>query len=299
MIRVKNLDKYFGNFKALDNVNLNVPKGSIYGLVGPNGAGKTTLIKHLTGIYKQNNGDVEILGEKVYENINIKSKIGYIPDDLYFFPQYTIKNMASYYKRIYSDWNEERYQKLKKVFEIDENKKVNKLSKGMQKQVLFWLTLSIMPKVMILDEPIDGLDPLMRKKVWNLIVEDVAERETTVLISSHNLKELENICDHVGIMHKGKMLIESNLDELKSDVHKIQIAYKNDFPTNLDKELKILYKEKRGSIYLLIVKGNREKIVSTFNKYNPIILDILPLSLEEVFIYELGGAGYEITNIIF
>ncbi|QIB25932.1 ABC transporter ATP-binding protein [Caloranaerobacter azorensis] len=299
MIRVKNLDKYFGNFKALDNVNLNVPKGSIYGLVGPNGAGKTTLIKHLTGIYKQNNGDVEISGEKVYENINIKSKIGYIPDDLYFFPQYTIKNMASYYKRIYPDWNEERYQKLKKVFEIDENKKVNKLSKGMQKQVLFWLTLSIMPKVMILDEPIDGLDPLMRKKVWNLIVEDVAERETTVLISSHNLKELENICDHVGIMHKGKMLIESNLDELKSDVHKIQIAYKNDFPTNLDKGLKILYKEKRGSIYLLIVKGNREKIVSTFNKYNPIILDILPLSLEEVFIYELGGAGYEITNIIF
>ncbi|WP_427340170.1 ABC transporter ATP-binding protein [Caloranaerobacter sp. DY30410] len=299
MIRVKNLDKYFGNFKALDNVNLNVPKGSIYGLVGPNGAGKTTLIKHLTGIYKQDKGDVEILGEKVYENINIKSKIGYIPDDLYFFPQYTIKNMASYYKRIYPNWNEERYEKLKKVFEIDENKKINKLSKGMQKQVLFWLTLSIMPEVMILDEPIDGLDPLMRRKVWNLIVEDVAERETTVLISSHNLKELENICDHIGIMHKGKMLIESNLDDLKSDVHKIQIAYKNDFPTNLNKELRILHKEKRGSIHLLIVKGNREKVVSIFNKYNPIILDILPLSLEEVFIYELGCAGYEITNIIF
>ncbi|QEK11349.1 ABC transporter ATP-binding protein [Crassaminicella thermophila] len=299
MIKVKSLDKYFSDFKALDNVNLNVQKGSIYGLVGPNGSGKTTLIKHLTGIYKQDSGSVEILGKTVYENIDIKSKIGYIPDDLYFFPQYTIKGMASYYKSIYPKWNEDRYKRIKEVFKIDENRKINKLSKGMQKQVSFWLTLSSMPEIMILDEPIDGLDPLMRRKVWNLVIEDVAERETTVLISSHNLKELENICDHVGIMHKGKMLIERNLDDLKSDVHKIQIAYKNDFPVNISKEIEILHKEKRGSVYLLIVKGEREKIISNFNKYNPVILDVLPLSLEEIFIYELGGAGYEINNVIF
>ncbi|MDK2919474.1 MAG: acetoin utilization transport system ATP-binding protein [Candidatus Petromonas sp.] len=299
MIEVKNLYKYFDGFKALDDVYLNVQKGSIYGLIGPNGAGKTTLIKHLTGIYKQDKGDVKILGQKVYENINLKSKIGYIPDDLYFFPQYTIKNMASFYKTIYPNWNERRYKELQEIFEIDENKKINKLSKGMQRQVLFWLTLSTMPEVMILDEPIDGLDPLMRRKIWNLVVEDVAERETTVLVSSHNLKELENICDYVGIMYRGKMLIENNLDDLKSDVHKIQTAYKDDFPQNLTKELEILHQEKRGSVDLLIVKGEKDKVISSFNKYKPIILDILPLSLEEIFIYELGGVGYEIRNILF
>ncbi|WIF95460.1 ABC transporter ATP-binding protein [Caminicella sporogenes] len=299
MIKVENLDKYFNKFKALDKVNLRVKRGSIYGLVGPNGAGKTTLIKHLTGIYKQDRGVIEILEEPVYENVNIKSKIGYIPDDLYFFPQYKIKDMAAYYRSIYPKWNDEMYKKLNEVFKIDENRKINKLSKGMQKQVSFWLALSCMPEVLILDEPIDGLDPLMRRKVWNLVVEDVAERETTVLVSSHNLKELENICDYVGIMHKGEMLIESDLDDLKSDVHKIQVAYREDFPINLDKELEILHKEKRGSVYLLIVKGEKERIISSFNRYKPVILDILPLSLEEIFIYELGGAGYEISNIIF
>ncbi|QXM05667.1 ABC transporter ATP-binding protein [Crassaminicella indica] len=299
MIHVRNLDKYFDNFQALKNVNLNIQKGSIYGLVGSNGAGKTTLIKHLTGIYKQDQGEIKILGEAVYENSQLKAKIGYIPDALYFFPQYTIKAMATFYKNIYPTWNQERYEKLKQVFEINENKKIHKLSKGMQKQVAFWLILSMMPEVMILDEPIDGLDPLMRKKIWNLVIEDVAERQTTVLISSHNLKELENICDHVGIMHQGKMIIENNLDNLKSDIHKIQVVYKDGFPTELHKKLNILHQKKTGSVHLFIIKGEQEKVLSTLRQYQPIILDILPLSLEEIFIYELGGIGYEIENIIF
>ncbi|MCT4617850.1 MAG: ABC transporter ATP-binding protein [Marinisporobacter sp.] len=299
MIEVKSLTKSFQKHKALEDVDLTVNKGSIYGLIGANGSGKTTLIKHLVGIYKQDNGEILINGEKVFENNAVKRTIGYIPDDFYHFPMYSIKNMASFYKKMYPSWNKERYLSLLHAFELDENKRISKLSKGMQKQVAFILTLSIMPEVMILDEPIDGLDPLMRKKVWKYIVADVAERESSVLISSHNLKELESICDSVGILNKGKMLIERDLDDLKSDIHKIQVVYKEEIPKALRKDIHILHEEKRGTVHLFIVKGNQEKIVSTFHEYNPVLLDILPLTLEEIFIYELGGAGYEIKNVIF
>lgn len=298
MIKVEHLSKIFEDTKALDDISLHIRKGSIYGLVGPNGAGKTTLIKHLTGVYRQNEGRIEINNNLVYENNDIKEKIAYVPDELYFFPQYTIKKMAEFYKRTFSTWNEERYQKLKDVFMIDENKKINKLSKGMKKQVAFWLCISYMPQIMILDEPVDGLDPVMRKKVWNLIVQDVAEREMTVLVSSHNLRELEDICDTVGIMYQGKLLIEKELDDLKSDVYKIQVAFKGEYDNNILEGAEILHKENRGSIFLLILKGNREKTIRKIEQSNPAILDILPLTLEEIFIYEMGGVGYEIKDII-
>lgn len=299
MIEVKELTKTFDKYPVLNRVELKVKKGSIYGLVGANGAGKTTLIKHLMGIYKQDKGEVLIDGESIFENNRIKKHIGYIPDELYFFPMYSIKNMASFYKKIYPKWNEERYKEMLHNFELDENRRISRLSKGMQRQVSFILTLSIMPQVMILDEPIDGLDPLMRKKVWKYVVEDVAERNVSVLVSSHNLKELESICDYVGILNKGQMLIERDLDELKSDVHKIQVAYKKDIEDHISKDIEILHREKRGSVHLFIVKGDGDEIISKFEKYNPTILDVLPLTLEEIFIYELGGAGYEIENIIF
>mgnify|MGYP001228884201 CR=1 FL=1 len=299
MIEVKDLTKSFQNHIALKGVNLRVQAGSIYGLVGANGAGKTTLIKHLTGIYKHDSGEVLIKGEKVFENSNVKNQIGYIPDELYYFPMYSIKNMASFYRKMYPNWNEERYKNILQAFELDENKRIGRLSKGMQKQVAFILTLSTMPSVMILDEPIDGLDPLMRKKVWKYVVEDVAERDVSVLVSSHNLKELESICDHVGILDKGEMLIERDLDDLKSDVHKIQVVYKEEIIDILSKDINILHQENRGSVQLFIVKGQRQEIISKFNRYNPTILDVLPLTLEEIFIYELGGVGYEIKNIIF
>ncbi len=299
MIEVRNLTKNFNGFKVLKDVNLKVNRGSIYGLVGANGAGKTTLIKHMMGIYMQNSGEVLINGERVYENNSIKEKIGYIPDDLYFFPMYSIKDMARFYKRIYPRWNKERYREMINEFQLDENRRMSRLSKGMQKQAAFILTLSTMPDIMILDEPIDGLDPLMRKKVWRFVVDDVAEREVSVLISSHNLKELESVCDHVGILNKGSMLIERDLDELKSDIHKIQVAYSSDCTDNIMKEINILHRDKRGSVELYIVKGEQDEVIRKFNKYNPLLLDILPLTLEEIFIYELGGAGYEIQNVIF
>lgn len=297
MIVAKNVSKSFEGVKALKDVSLNVEKGSVYGLVGSNGAGKTTLLKLLSGIYKQDNGEIYIDDSEVYENIDIKSDIIFMPDTLYFFAQYTIKEMAKFYKRIYSNWNEGRFKKLEEVFNIDINKRISSLSKGMQRQVAFWLSLSTMPKIMILDEPVDGLDPVMRKKVKNLIIQDVAEREMTVFISSHNLRELEDICDHIGILHKGNMIIQKDLDDLKSDVHKIQVAF-DEIPKELLDSIDVLYKEERGSVALLILRGKKETIISNFRKYEPKILDVLPLTLEEIFIYEMGGIGYEIENII-
>lgn len=222
----------------------------------------------------------------------------FLPDTLYFLPQYTVKQMGNYYQEIYPSWNEERYQKLKEIFHLDENKKISQFSKGMQRQVAFWLAMSVMPDVLVLDEPFDGLDAVMRKKVRSLIIQDVADREMTVLISSHNLREVEDICDHVGILHKGEMLLERDLDDLKADVHKIQVAFKDEQEVILQSDLEILYHEKRGSVVLMIVKGSEEEVTNIIQKYHPVIFDRLPLTLEEIFIYEMGGAGYAIENIL-
>lgn len=299
MIKVSNLSKSFESFKAIDGLNLHVEHGSIYGLVGPNGAGKTTLMKHLVGILRQDSGTIEIDEHPVYENIDVKDSTIYISDELYFFNNYSIKQMAKLYKNTYKNWNQDRYNKLKEVFNISENKNANRLSKGMQKQVAFWLAMSTMPKVLILDEPLDGLDPVMRRKVLSIIMQDVSERKTTVMISSHNLRELEDVCDYVGILHNGKMLLERKLDEIKSDIHKIQIAFgEGKFPDNIKEKFNLLHISNMGNVYSMILTGNRDKIIEELNKYNPLIIDILPLSLEEIFIYELGGQGYEIKNII-
>ena len=297
MIEVKDLTKHFGEFKALDNLNLQVKEGSVYGLLGPNGAGKTTLIKHLIGIYRQDSGTVLVQGEPVYENPDIKSSIGYISDDLYFFSQYTIDEMAKFYASVYPRWSWERYELLKQVFPIDSKRRVTRLSKGMQKQVAFWLGICTIPRLMILDEPVDGLDPVMRKKVWNLLLQDVAEHQTTVLVSSHNLRELEDVCDHVGILHNGKIVVERELDNIKSDIHKLQIAFSGEIPNELLPGEEILHSSQNGSVLLMIVKGDRDRLVSKVEKINPVILDVLPLTLEEIFIYELGGMGYDIENI--
>jgi ABC-2 type transport system ATP-binding protein len=298
MIEVRNVHKSFDDIDVLTDVSFTVNKGSIYGLLGSNGAGKTTLLKYVSGIYKESKGTVTIDRQPVFENTSIKSRMIFLPDTLYFFSQYTIKQMANYYKSIYSNWNEERFQNLKEAFAIDLNKKIQKFSKGMQRQVAFWLTLSVMPEIMVLDEPFDGLDPVMRKKVKNLILQDVAEREMTVLISSHNLREIEDICDHIGILHKGKLLLEKDLDDLKSDIHKVQVAFKDGVPDKLFDDVRVLYKEERGSILLCIVRGQSEAIRSQFKKYEPVIFDMLPLTLEEIFIYEMGDVGYAIKNIL-
>lgn len=298
MIDVLNVTKKFGNFKALDNASLSVGKGSVYGLVGPNGAGKTTIIKHLTGILKQDSGTVCIDGHELYENTAAKSKVFYIPDDLFFFSQYSIIDLAKFYSGFYPEWNWQRFDSLSSVFNIAKNKRIIRLSKGMQKQVAFWMAISSMAKVMVLDEPVDGLDPVMRKKVWSLVLQDVAERQTAVLVSSHNLRELEDVCDFVGIMHQGKVIAQRELDSLKSDIHKIQVAFQTESKIIESGKLNILNVEKNGSIYKLIVKGNKEQIIEEIQKERPVLFDVLPLSLEEVFIYELGGLGYDIQSVI-
>lgn len=298
MIQVNHITKYFEQFKALDDLCLHVKKGSVYGLIGPNGAGKTTIINHITGVYRPDGGEVLINGQSCYENVAVKQKLLYIPDDLYFFATFSIRQMAKFYAETYTDFNWERYEKLKQVFAINDKKMVSKLSKGMKKQVAFWLAISSMPDVLVLDEPVDGLDPVMRKKVWNLVVQDVAERQMTVLVSSHNLRELEDICDTVGILHKGHMLLEKELDDLKGDIHKFQVAFSQDgVVEQLKKELEVLHISKIGSVNILIIKGNRKAISDKIAEYNPLISDSVQLTLEEVFIYELGGIGYDIKDI--
>ncbi|GGF13476.1 ABC transporter ATP-binding protein [Halobacillus andaensis] len=298
MIDVCKVHKSFDNDKVLHEVTFHVDKGSIYGLLGSNGAGKTTLMRLVVGILKQQSGKVMVNEEEVFENQDMKQRMVFLPDALYFLPQYTVKHMANYYKDLYHSWNEERYQKLKDVFQLEENKKISQFSKGMQRQVAFWLAMSCMPDVLVLDEPFDGLDAVMRKKVRSLMIQDVAERDMTVLISSHNLREVEDICDHVGILHKGQMLLERDLDDLKADVHKIQVALTGDQEAILNSDLDILYYERRGSVLLMIVKGNDQDISAAIHQYQPVIFDRLPLTLEEIFIYELGGAGYAIENIL-
>ena len=295
MIQINNVSKKYDNQYALSNVTLNVKEASIYGLLGSNGAGKTTLLKILAGIYKPTHGGIQITGQNVFENPRLKQDVFFIPDLPYFLPQYTIKQMANYYKSLYFNWSDDRFEQLAKTIKIDVNKKIHRLSKGMQRQVAFWLAFSTMPKVLLLDEPMDGLDPVMRHHIRHLII-DEAERKMTVLISSHNLNEVEDICDTVGILHEGKVLLQRELDDLKTDIHKIQIAFKGEIPEGLFEQIELKSQEKRGSVILCVVRGNLEEVKQKLETFKPVLIDVLPLTLEEVFIHEMGGVGYEITN---
>ena len=297
MIEVKDVIKKFDGFAALDEATLTVPMGSVYGLVGPNGAGKSTLIRHLTGIYRQDAGVVRMDGEDVWENAALKARVAAIPDDWYFFAQSTIRDMMRFYKGFYPNFSVERYEKLKEVFSIDEKRQIRRLSKGMQKQVAFWLALSAMPDYLVLDEPVDGLDPVMRRQVWSLMMGDVSERGTTVLVSSHNLRELEDVCDHVGIMDHGKVLLERSLAQLQDNMVKLQVVFQ-DGVTEVPPELPVLHASKVGRIHTLIMRMNAEEATARLSTYNPMLVDAVPLTLEEIFIYELGGADYAVKNIV-
>ena len=298
MIAVKNVEKSFDGLKALDGITLNVEKGSVYGLVGPNGAGKSTIIKHLTGVYKADSGEVLINDEPVYENPKVKEKISYIPDDLFFINRASVNQMMKFYRNIYKNFEMERFEKLKDVFtSININKPICKLSKGMQKQAAVWLTICCNPEIIILDEPVDGLDPVMRRQVWSLLLQDVAERNTTVLVSSHNLRELEDVCDTVGILSKGKMILEKSLSSLQGSVIKYQVVYSGEAPDLKDK-LDILHVQNNGSVFNYIIRGEGKMIEEVLRSFQPMIVDVIPLTLEEIFIYELGGEDYGIKDII-
>ena len=297
MIEVKNIVKRFDGFAALDGATLSVPTGSVYGLVGPNGAGKSTLIRHLTGICRQDEGTISIAGEPVWENSALKARVAAIPDDWYYFLQSSVRDMMRFYRGFYHAFSMERYEKLKGIFQIDEKRTVRRLSKGMQKQVAFWLAMSCMPDYLILDEPVDGLDPVMRRQVWSLVMSDVSERGTTVLVSSHNLRELEDVCDHVGILDHGKVLLERSLAQLQDNMVKLQVVFP-DGVTEVPPELPVLHASRIGRIHTLIMRMSAQEAENRLMAYSPLLVDAVPLTLEEIFIYELGGVNYEVKDIV-
>ncbi|MBO7275165.1 MAG: ABC transporter ATP-binding protein [Clostridia bacterium] len=295
MIEVKGLVKTFDDFRALDGVDLFAPRGGVYGLVGANGAGKTTLIRHLTGVYRQDEGEIFIDGQPVYENNDIKQRIAYIPDDVFYFLSASTRDMKSFYKSIYNRFDEDRYQKLRQAFSVDEKRPVRLLSRGMQKQSAFWLAMCMHPDVMILDEPVDGLDPVMRRQIWSLLMQDVTERGMTVLVSSHNLRELEDVCDHVGVINNGRMMLERSLSSLQDNIVKLQIVVDGELDTT---GLEVLHHTTTGRIHTLIVRGSADEVSIMAAKKSPVFFDILPISLEEIFIYELGGVDYAVKEIV-
>ena len=295
-IEVKELVKTFDGFRALDGLHISVPQGAVYGLVGPNGAGKSTAIRHLAGIYRQDSGQVLIDGEPVYENTAVKSRLAYIPDEIFYYNSASINDMMKFYRDIYPRFDKTRFEQLEEIFPLDRKRLMRKLSKGMQKQAAFWLAMSLRPDVLILDEPVDGLDPVMRRQVWSVLLSDVAERGMTVLVSSHNLRELEDVCDHVGIMDHGKMLVERSLSALQENIVKIQLALPDG--GELPEGLEILHRSSTGRLQQLILRGSAEELTARLQTASPLFVDLVPLSLEEIFIYELGGADREAKDLV-
>ena len=296
MLEAKNVVKTFDGFRALDGATLTAPAGAVYGLVGPNGAGKSTLIRHLTGVYRPDSGELLLGGEPVYENPAVKRRMAAIADDWYYFPQSSIREMAGFYAGLYPTFSWERYNKLREAFPLPEKQMLRRMSKGMQKQAAFWLTMSCMPEVLILDEPVDGLDPVMRRQVWSLLLGDVEERGLTVLVSSHNLRELEDVCDRVGIIDRGRMLLERVLSEMQENMTKLQLVRPEG--AALPQELDVLHTAGQGRLKTLIIRGRAAEVTARLERLEPIFMDAVPLTLEEIFIYELGGEGHEVRDIV-
>ena len=292
MLDLQNITKTFGSFKALDDLSMHVPKGAVYGLVGPNGAGKSTAIRCALGVYRPDSGSVLLEGEPVWENPDAKVRICSIPDDIFYFPSATMEDMRKFYRGIYPNFDNALFERLYEVFQLPRNGQIRRFSKGMQKQASFHLSICTRPDMLILDEPVDGLDPVMRRQVWSLILAEVAQKETTVLISSHNLRELEDICDHVGIMDHGKMLLERSLADMQGSIVKLQIV------GMVPQDLEVLHESNSGRLQTLIVRGSAHEVTEKVAATHPAYFDVLPLSLEEIFIYELGGVNYEVKNIV-
>ena len=297
MLEANNVVKNFDGFRALDGANMTVPRGAVYGLVGPNGAGKSTIIRHFTGVYRPDSGRVTLDGQPVYENPAAKSRMAVIPDDWYYFPQASIRDMARLYAGTHPFFSWDRYHKLREAFPLPEKQLLRRMSKGMQKQAAFWLVMSCMPEVLVLDEPVDGLDPVMRRQVWSLLLGDVADRGTTVLVSSHNLRELEDVCDLVGIMDHGHVLLERSLAQLQDNMVKLQVVFP-DGMEDVPAELPVLHASKLGRVHTLIMRMNAQEATERLMAYSPLLVDAIPLTLEEIFIYELGGADYAVKDIV-
>lgn len=298
MIEIKKITKIFGEVKALDNLSFTVSNGAVFGLVGSNGAGKSTLLRVLNGVFKADGGEALIDGENLFENQKIKDKCFFVPDYPYFSNGDTIQKNAFLYRKIYSCWDEEYFKQLCATFPINTKQRIVNMSKGMQRQSALILALSTRPKYLFLDEIFDGLDPVVRQLVKKLIITNVTDNGTTVMIASHNLRELEDICDHIGLLHKGGIILERELDDLKLGIHKVQIAFNSDVDSNLFSDLEIVNKSRNGNLFNLTIRGNEQDFIPKLEALNPAFMESLPLTLEEVFINEMEGAGYDINNIL-
>ena len=299
MIEAKAVTKSFDGFLALDGLTMTVPHGSIYGLVGPNGAGKSTILRHLCGVYRPNSGTITVEGQPIYENPDIKARMVVIPDEVYYYGSSSVRDMMKFYRGMYPTFSMERFEKLAEAFpEVDLRRPIRRMSKGMQKQAAFWLAMSCCPDYLLLDEPVDGLDPVMRRQVWSLLMGDVAERGTTVVVSSHNLRELEDVCDHVGILNHGRVVIERSLSQLQGNTVKLQVAFPDGVQPGLPQGMEILHQSQLGRVYTYIVRGSVEDVRARVETVKPLFVEALPLSLEEIFIYEMGGDDYAVRDIV-
>ena len=299
MIEAKAVSKSFDGFLALNHLDMTVPKGSIYGLVGPNGAGKSTILRHLCGVYRPDSGVITIEGQPVYEHPAIKERMVVIPDEVYYYGSASVREMMKFYRGMYPTFSMERFEQLAEAFpEVDAKRPIRRMSKGMQKQAAFWLAMSCCPDYLLLDEPVDGLDPVMRRQVWSLLMGDVAERGTTVLVSSHNLRELEDVCDHVGILSHGQVVIERSLSQLQGTTVKLQVAFPDGVQPGLPQGMEVLHQSQLGRVYTYIVRGRAEEVQQQVEAIHPLFVEALPLSLEEIFIYEMGGNDYAVRDIV-
>lgn len=288
MIEVHGLVKAFDGIRALDSLDMHVRKGSVYGLVGPNGAGKTTLLQHVAGVMRPDAGEVLVGGRPVFEQPQVKEAIAYVPSDFYYFRQARIDDMGQLHASVFPRFDRSRFAKLVATYELDGRRTVRSLSKGMQKQVAFCLALATRPDVLLLDEPLDGLDPAARRSVLGQVMREVAEREMTVLVSSHNLRELTDICDHVGIVDAGRMRIERSLEDLQSGFVKAQAAWPDGTEAHRG-TLDVLHEDVQGRLHTLVVHGTAEDVERQLEAQGATFVNVLPLSLEEIFIYEIGG----------
>lgn len=298
MITAKALTKKFENTIALDNITLTIKEGCVYGLVGSNGSGKSTLLRLISGVYMADEGEIGIDGENCFNNPKLKSQIAFLGDTPYFLPQSDLKEMAKFYSSMYPDFDYKIYNHLLTVFPLNQKARLSTFSKGMQRQAALILALSTNPKYLLMDEAFDGLDVVMRRVLANIVMDGVEKRGMTVIIASHNLRELENICDNVCVIHGGKIISNGSIDSLRGNIHKIQVAFSEIPDMSVFEQLYIMKSERTGSLLSLVVKGDEQEIMRFINRLNPLYAECIEPTLEEVFVYELEVVGYDVKNIL-
>ena len=298
MIKVDRVSKKYDNDFVLNNLSFNIKDNCIYGLVGANGAGKSTLLRIIMGIFDANMGSVTIDGEEVSHNVKLKQKMVFIPDDLFFYPGYTLIDMAKYYQSMYDEFDMDYLRELAKLLKLKENVKISNFSKGMKRQCALICAIATNADYMFFDETFDGLDPVIRNVMKKIIVKQMNKKKTTIVMTSHNLRELEDICDNLGLLYQGGILFESDIDTIKTNMYKVQISLKGDFDKDDFSDIDLLSYKKNGSVATLIIKDVDNTSKKKLAKKNPIILDYLNLTLEEIFIYEMEAMGYEFDKLV-